>query len=186
MLRNSLNAFAFSAAMAVITLVSSPAVAQSVKSEITASNGVVVTVYSDEFANRYEYTAPAINHGDGFALVAKIVRAEATTDTHITGTMMYRGDWRRYTSALFRGGVEAPFVERGREVGSCSGSRYGGGCSLRESYNINITPEQIRTHGANGTVDIQVRAQDTTTTLLSIPTSYFDAVNEVAGQRSAQ
>jgi hypothetical protein len=162
-----------------------PATAQSVKSEVTASNGVIVTVYADDFANRYEYTAPVINFPDGFGLVARIVRPGTVPKTNIQGSFSYRGEWRRYSTALFRGGAEASYNAGSRDVVSCSGSRYGGGCNLRESFSIDLSPAQIRDHAQDGVIDIQVRAQDTSTALLKIPASYIEAVNEVAGQRSA-
>ncbi|MBB4797984.1 hypothetical protein HNP32_001708 [Brevundimonas bullata] len=162
-----------------------PASAQSVKSEVTATNGVVVTVYSDDFANRYEYSAPVINFPDGYALVARIVRPGITPKTNIQGSLSYRGEWRRYSTALFRGGAEASYNAGSREVVSCSGSRYGGGCNLREGFSIDLAPAQIRDHTQDGVIDIQVRAQDTSTALIKIPASYIEAVNEVAGHRSS-
>ena len=60
--------------LAVSLALATPAFAQMVKSEITVSNGTVVSVNSDDFAGRYEYTAPTIrfDNRNGFALVAAI------------------------------------------------------------------------------------------------------------------
>lgn len=160
---------------------SSAAEAQSVKSTVTASNGVAVTVYADEFANRYEYTAPSITAGDGFVLVATVKKAGVAPPPHLTGAFIYSGEWRRYNSAIFRGGSPAKFIEESRNVGRCSSSRYSRpSCTLTESFKIELTPTDIAKHAENGKVAIQVRAQDTSTTIIEVPVAYIDAVNEVA------
>lgn len=43
-----------------------------------------------------------------------------------------------------------------------------------------LTPEDIKKHTQAGILAIQIRAQDTTTAIVEIPTSYLDAVEEVA------
>ena len=155
--------------------------AQSVKSTVTASNGVQVTVYSDEFANRYEYSAPSVDLTDGFVLVASIKKGGVATPVYLTGTLIYSGEWRRYNSALFRGGDPAKFIEAGREVGRCQASRYSrASCTLSEGFKIQITPAEISKYAQNGVLAIQIRAQDTSTVMLQIPVSYFDAVAEVS------
>lgn len=169
---------------AVTVLCAGHANAQAVKSTVTASNGVEVTVYSDDFANRYEYSAPSIDLPDGFVLVAAIKKAGVVSGPELTGSFIYSGEWRRYNSALYKGGDQAAFVEAGRDVGRCTSSRYSRpSCTLRESFKIGLTAEDIKKHAQDGILAIQVRAQDTTTALMSVPVSYISAINEVAGKK---
>jgi hypothetical protein len=164
----------FGAALALALATS--ASAEAVKSEVTASNGVPVTVYADEFAARYEYSAPVVKASPCFALVARVKRGTETSSVNLQGSCVYSGSWRFYSSAIFKGGAEAPFTSAGREVGSC---RYG--CTLTESFRIDLTPAQIKAHTENGIVAIQIRASKTgDTTILEVPTSYFAAVEEVS------
>ncbi len=155
--------------------------AQSVKSSVVATNGVEVTVYSDEFAQRYEYTAPIIEFTDGYVLVAWVRTADSPGSVKLVGTFNYSGDWRFYNSAIFRGGASATFAEAGREVVSCRGSRYGSGCSLSEGFRIAITAAEVAQHMVDGKLAIQVRASKTANTaMFEIPQSYIEAVTEVA------
>lgn len=168
-------------AATVALATASPAYAQAVKSTVTASNGVEVTVYSDEFANRYEYSAPSIKSGDGLILVATIKKGGVAPPPHLTGFFIYSGEWRRYNAAIFKGGDTANFIEAGRDVGSCRSSRYSrGSCTLTENFKIELTPEDVKKHGQDGKLAIQIRAQDTSTTIFEVPVAYIDAVNEVA------
>lgn len=167
----------------VVVMAAAPAQAQAVKSVVTASNGVEVTVYSDEFANRYEYSAPSVESGEGHLMVATIKKGGVAPAPHLTGFFVYAGEWRKYVSALFRGGDAAQFVERGRNVGSCASSRYSrGSCTLTETFMIEVTPAELARHGQGGKIAIQVRAQDTSATVFEIPTAHFDAVKEVASR----
>lgn len=171
------------AAFTAATLVT-PATAQAVRSQVHASNGILVDVYADEFAGRYEYSAPTIDFADGFALVAAVVRPGKDGEVGLQGSFSYRGDWRYYSSALFRGGDPVTYIEGSRDVGSCSGSRYGGGCRLSEGFFIEFTPEEVEKHAQNGTLDIQVRAQRAgATAMISVPVTYIEAVREVSTQR---
>lgn len=159
----------------------SSAEAQSVKSIVIASNGTQLTLYSDDFAQRYEYTAPSIDFEGmgGFALVAKVVKAKVTLPLEIVGSIMYRGEWRRYSAAILKGGesVDASFNDK--DVVSCSGSRYGG-CSLREGFSLKPTQAQIIKYSEGGVLQIQLRAAAGEAVLVSVPVAYIDAVNEVA------
>src|SRR6185503_19423755 len=89
-----------------IWLSSQSAQAQAVTSQKTASNGIVVDVNSDSFANRYEYSAPVIHFKVGdyaipsFVLVAKIKSAGVTSALLLEGTITYGGEWHFYTTAL--------------------------------------------------------------------------------------
>lgn len=169
-------------ALAVVT---SPASGQAVKSTVVAPNGLEVTVYSDDFAERYEYTAPIIDIDKfSYALVAKIVENGKSRPVSIVGSISYQGDWRYYEKAIFRGGVEASTVFGDRNVVTCSGSRYGGGCTLREGFQITPTPEQWQSFAASGVVQIQLRAKDASTTLISVPVSYREAVEAVAAAKN--
>lgn len=166
-----------------VIIAATPAQAQAVKSVVRASNGVEVTVYSDEFANRYEYSAPSVESGDGHLMVATIKKGGVAPAPHLTGFFVYAGEWRKYVSALFRGGDAAQFIEGSRNVGSCASSRYSrGSCTLSETFKIEVTPAELVKHGKDGTIAVQVRAQDTSATVFEIPTAHFDAVKEVSSR----
>jgi hypothetical protein len=169
------------ASAAVLSLFGNLAQAQSIKSEVLASNGVAVTLYSDSFAGRYEFSSPAINlpNNGGFLFVSRVVQGNEISAIRVVGSIMYSGEWRRYNSAIFRGGVEADGSFNDRDVVSCVGSRYSG-CSLREGFRITLTKEQIERHMLNGFLDIQVRAQSSDAITLSIPAAHFAAIVEVA------
>lgn len=172
--------FLFVVVAAVVAL-AAPVQAQSVKSEVTASNGVVVTVYADEFAGRYEYTAPAITIDSGFALVARVVRGDTVPPISVQGSFNYSGEWRYYTSAVFRGGDPVDYKEGSRDVGRCRASRYSSSCSLSEEFHINLSEDDIAGHAENGVLAMQVRAsRSSDVALISVPLTYFDAVKEVS------
>jgi hypothetical protein len=166
-------------ATALVAL-SSPASAGE-KTTFNASNGVVVNVNSDSFAERYEYSAPTIKFSEegsteeSFALVAKIKTANKAPSTTVQGYIYYKGEWHYYVSAIFKGGVEAKFTSTGRDVSSC---RYG--CSYNEGFMIDITPAEVAKYSENGVLAIQLRSKATRTAMLKIPVSYFDAVNEAS------
>jgi len=169
-------------AFVVAIVLSQQADAQAVESHVTASNGVVVDVNSDEFANRYEYSAPIIKFSVGsgavesFALVAKVKKSGALSGLMIQGNIYYNGEWHYYTSALFKGGDPVDFAEGSKEVLNCS---YG--CSFTEGFVIKLKPTDIAKHAENGTLAVQIRpARSTEIALLQIPVSYINAVNEVA------
>ncbi|MBA4760015.1 hypothetical protein [Sphingosinicella sp.] len=160
-----------------------PVQAQSVKSVITASNGVEVTVYSDEFANRYEYTAPLIKTDDVNVLVGNVKKSGVTPAPHLTGFVIYSGEWRRYNSALFKGGDKANFIETGKDVGRCYSSRYSRpSCTLTENFRIELSPAEIKKHSQYGKIALQIRALDSSATIIEVPMTYIDAVNEVANR----
>lgn len=170
-----------SAALLAVCVVPA-AQAQMVESHVTASNGVVVDVNSDDFAGRAEYTSPSIKFkaaegsGSGSVLVAKIKKASALGPLIVDGFIVYSGDWQYFESAVYRGGDPVDFKRTGGEVGSC---RYG--CTLTESFRMNITPADVKKHAEGGVVIVQIRAtKNGNTALISIPASYLDAVQEVA------
>lgn len=171
---------------ASLALVAGTANAQSVKSTVVASNGVEVTVHSDEFANRYEYAAPPITLPEGFALIGRVDRGETKGAVDLVGAFVYNGEWRYYNSALYRGGDPAEFTSTGRNVGRCSAgrSRYSrSSCTLTERFRIDFSDDDIASHTQDGHIAIQVRAtQSTDTVIISVPTSYIEAVNEVSSR----
>ena len=162
-----------------------PAIAESVKTTTSASNGVRVEVFSDEFANRYEYAGPDVGTDGSYAWVSRVDRAGAKGPISISGIASYRGEWRFYNSAVFRGGDSAEFVQGSRDVGSCSGGRYSRGCSLTETYHVRVAPEQIEKYSVNGILEIQVRSQRGEDIMLRVPVDQFAAVSEVADSRTA-
>lgn len=154
--------------------------AQMIKSEVTASNGVVIDRNADDFAQRFEYSAPTIdfksqNGATGAAFVAKIRKGGALGNLNIQGFIMYSGEWRMFKSAVFRGGDAVNYTRTSGNVGSC---RYG--CSLTENFSIDLTPAQIAKYAENGQIAVQIRSEATDTAILNIPVSYINAVNEVA------
>ena len=161
--------------------------AQSVRSEVAASNGVTVTVYADEFANRYEYSAPIIelpNLG-GFALVVSIRSNDRVAPARVDGSITYNGEWRRYDSAVFRGGAAVSYTPQGREVLSCRGSRYSG-CALREGFSMVISRDDVTRYAEEGVLRVQVRSSTAADPVMfAIPVTYFAAVEEVAAQSPA-
>jgi hypothetical protein len=164
-------------------VVASPARAQSVRSEVTASNGVAVTVYADDFADRYEYSSPVINFPNlgGFMMVSRVKRAGTMTPVEVVGAIMYNGEWRFYTTALYRGGVAADYTREGGSVNTCAGSRYRG-CSLTEQFRLNFTAQDVAQHAENGVLPVQVRAQQGDPVMLEIPIAHIEAVTEVSAR----
>lgn len=173
----------FKAIVGLLCCIGAPSIAdaQAVKSIVTASNGIEVTVYSDDFANRKEFTAPYIKVPDGQITVATTNKGDAKGVIGLTGFFVYSGEWRRYSNALFKGGDVAKFTSTGRNVGRCSSSRYSRpSCTLSESFVIDLTPAEIRAHDAGGMIAVQVRADDTSTAVFEVPMAYFKAIAEVA------
>lgn len=155
--------------------------AQMAKSEKAASNGVEISVNSDDFAGRYEYTAPTIRFKDGFALIAIIKEGEEVRGPYIMGNMMYSDQsWRRYDQAILRGGEKVDAVFADRDVISCRGSRYSG-CTYSEGFQITLSADQLRRLSEVGTLDIQLKGVPGSEVILTVPASYFAAVKEVAG-----
>jgi len=149
------------------------------KTTVTASNGVVVTKSADDFAKRFEYSSPAIKarslHDAAVgAAVTRVSAAGKLLDIHVQGYLVYSGEWRHFDHAVFRGGATVNYTKIGSEVGSCRG-----GCTLVETFVIQLTPTEVAKYAENGSLPIQVRSQGSDTALLEIPVSYIDAVNEV-------
>lgn len=165
----------------VCLALSYPIHAQSTKSTLITSNGTEVTLYADEFADRFEFTAPPVKiDGGGFALVGATKKKGVVSEIFIAGSIYYRGDWRFYNSAIFKGGETANAVFNDRNVVSCSGSRYGGGCSMREGFDITVSPAQLKKYAENGIIQIQLRSKSAYAQIISIPVNYFEAIKEVA------
>lgn len=162
-------------------LVTAPAFASD--TTVTAKNNVKVSVHADQFADRYEYSAPSINfelpngQGHGFVLVAAIKHAGKITGPLIEGYVYYEGDWRHYYRAIFKGGKAAAFTNTDQKVVTCAG---GDGCTLSEGFMIEPTTEQVRKYASGGTLDIQVRSQNADNFILHIPVTYLQAVRSVS------
>lgn len=151
------------------------------KSVQTASNGVEISVNSDEFADRYEYAAPVINFGssredNGVVILARVKSSGNWTPVMIQGFIMYTGDWRHYSSAIFRGGEQANFDSMERKVVSCRSRP----CRLSEGFSINLTLDQIERHTEDGELRIQLRGSGAQTFMIEIPEEYLQALLEVA------
>lgn len=168
----------------IFLAVSVPSWAEQVKS--TASNGVVIDVNGDDFAGRYEYTAPVIKLPDnsGFFLVAAIKKQGDAGRPFVTGSVYYTGDWRFYDQAVFRGGDRSEAIFTERKVLSCSGSRYGGSCSHSESFQITPTAAQVAKYAVGGYLDVQISAKGQGAIRISVPTDYLAAVAEVSGGKT--
>ncbi len=154
--------------------------AEMTKTQYTAPNGVVVTVNTDEFAGRREFSSPFVKFtpdggGLGDAMVGEVFNGGKLLGLTIQGVVAYSGDWRFYDSAIFKGGEPAQFHRTGSDVGSCN---YG--CSLSEQFVIEVTPEEAKAHVENGIVAVQIRGRGGATAIIGIPLSYFDAVQAVA------
>ena len=161
--------------------------AQFVKTKVTASNGVEVIQSVDEFAGRYEFTAPSIEFttskkgGTGFALVALLRTNTINSGAEIQGAIFYKGDWEYFNSAVFRGGGAVNYTRLGGDVGSC---RYG--CNLSEDFSISLTAEEISKYAVDGVVEMQIRGTSSgNTAMLKVPVAYIEAVTEV-GNSSQQ
>lgn len=169
-------------AFAVMSFITYPSQAQSVKSEVVASNGTPITLYADEFADRYEYSTPTIeipNLG-GFYFAARVNRSDTLGPIRIVGSLMYDGEWRYFTSAIFKGGREATATFTDKEVVSCRGSRFGRGCSYREGFSITIQETELREFAENEVITLQLRSRSSENQLISIPLRHFAALKEVA------
>ena len=152
--------------------------AHAAETKVTAANAVEVTINSDDFSERYEYVAPDIPIKEGGVsgsfFVAAVKKGKTPAIDAYQGFVIYSGDWRFYNSAVFRGGDVAKYTRTTGEVVSC---RYG--CTLSEKFTIDLSPAEIVKYANDGIIQVQVRAQNTQTFMISIPVSYIEAVNEV-------
>lgn len=165
-------------------LIPVPALSQAERSEIEAANGRIVVQYSDDFANRHEYSVDlgkprADNITIGSAILLVVRKGDEFAGPAIQGQVYYDGDWRYYHSAVFEGGDSATYVRAGSDVGSCS--RYGG-CSKVEDFTILFTPEEIEKHSASGVLRIQVRAKDSNVFFIDVPQEAIEALLQVSNK----
>lgn len=169
--------------LAVAFVFSASAVAQSVKSTVQTSTGIDVTLYSDEFADRYEYTSPSVEipGTQGIAMVAYIKSAGTVRGPEIIGSVVYRGEWRRYNSAILRGGKELSADFGSRDVISCRGSRYSSGCLLSEQFRVRLTTEEWESVLQSGKLEMQLRAYSGPAVMVTIPARHYRALLEAAG-----
>ncbi len=164
----------------ILAITSSASLAEITRT--TASNGVIVNMDIDSFANEYSYSSPSVNIDP--TTYAFVLRSDGrvTIPSLISGASVYRSShWRFYNSAIIRGGTQVTFVSTLREVQSCS-SRMGD-CLYVEGFRIRMTPAQLAQATSNGMVEVQLRAQNGPTLFYRIPVSHFEAVNEVANRR---
>ena len=170
--------------MVLLVFAAVPARASFVQTSVTASNGIAVSVYSDNFANRYEYSAPIVNANaigsvfstHAFALVGRVKQGGVIGAIHVQGGLTYNGKWLYYTSAVFKGGDPVDYTVTSRDVNCFTYS-----CGYSERFQINFSPTDVATHAENGILAIQLRSLASSEVILfEIPTTYFDAVNEVA------
>jgi hypothetical protein len=149
------------------------------KSSVTATNGVVIDVNSDEFSGRYEYTAPSIDIDQGGVrgafYVAAIKKGSTPTFEAYQGFVIYSGEWRFYTSAVFKGGDPVRYKRTDGSVGSC---RYG--CTLTENFTVELSRQEIEKYAEGGILQIQVSSKSLDKFIISIPVKYFEALHEVA------
>lgn len=174
-------------ALAACLLVAAPLTAESVKGSMTASNGLTLTTYIDDFAGRAEYSSPPMKfkmdtgYMESIAFVSRTKQNGEWTPVQLIVLAAYRGDWRFYDSAIFRGGEKAEFLSVDRKVLSCSGSRYGGACSHSESMYITVTPEQLSKYGENGMLPIQIRGRAAGGNVVQVPVAHFEAMFSLDG-----
>jgi hypothetical protein len=161
-----------------------PATAESVKGKQLAANGVELETYIDDFAGKAEYDGPTIKfklpeqYLDSIAFVSRTKKGGTWGPTQLVVMMYYRGDWRFYNSAVFKGGEQAQVIEAGRDVLSCSGSRYGG-CSHSEALYVTVTPEQLAKYAENGQLQVQVGGKAASGTVVTVPVAHFEALNAI-------
>src|SRR5688572_25706869 len=74
-----------------------------------ASNGVVVQVKGDGFDGTLNYVAPTVvfDTTSFFNVAADTKNGQPTGSIFVVGEVNYRGDWRYYHAAQFRGGETA-------------------------------------------------------------------------------
>jgi hypothetical protein len=65
-----------------------------------------------------------------------------------------------------------------RRIWTSAATDHGGRFS--EWFIFDITPEQVAKYAENGNPSVQIRSEATTTAIITVPVSYFDAVGEVA------
>ena len=123
----------------VVLIVAAPltSFAQVVKTEVAATNGVMVTVNSDSFSGRNEYTSPEIRlsltgpvDSIGYAYVAKTSQGGVVGVGEIQGGIVYNGTWQHFNAAVFRGGEVVDYKKTGETVVDCrNGCTLNGNCS---------------------------------------------------------
>lgn len=162
-----------------------PAAGQSEKSTLVASNGVSISLNADEFADRYEYTAPDIEipESRSVAWVGRVKVRGEWLPLQIGGLAAYQGDWRYYDQAILRGGEELTAHFTDRSVISCAGSsrRYGQGCLLSESFMILPTRAQIERYAEDGVLAVQIRSRRGQSMTINVPLDYVAALDELTG-----
>lgn len=139
--------------------------------------GVDVTIHSDSFSGRTEYSAPSIPlTGDvkGFVMVVRVKEPTGTSDIALGGHAFYMDEWRHYKRAVFRGGAPADFSPNGRNVVSCSSRP----CTLSEGFLITLKREDLKKYVEGDILPIQVRSERSNTFTIHIPVAHIRAIQE--------
>jgi hypothetical protein len=144
-----------------------------------SSNGVLVTIDSDEFRPFVDYTPPAFEDGENRYVF--VIRKKASGDIvyMVQGSIRYRDEWRRYDRAYLPGGEPVEFVASNRDVVSC-GDRYSP-CLHSESYQLKFTQEQLASGVAGGALRVQVSGSGGGEFIVHLPGDEVLATAEVAG-----
>lgn len=150
---------------------------------ITATNGVALDVYGDEFDRSREIAAPWINQGEASYSAEVARRRDGTTRFFISGMVSYNAQtWRFYDSASFRGGDRATLTPGRRDVVHCDSSRYAHlrGCSFMEDFQIELSPADIQGRIDAGSLTLKVMAQSGNQFFIDLPEAHFSALREAA------
>lgn len=169
---------------AALCLIVAPATAQQAQRTWAAGNGVRVTVVEDDFTQEQQFSSPVVQRPDrnGFFFVSGRKGSDGTGSLRLTGTIYYRGDWRRYDAALVRGGRELPSDFHDRSVVSCQQTILASGCLLSESFRIDLPPDLLDVRPPSGTLQIQIRARGGYPISLFVPVNHIEAVQEAITQ----
>lgn len=173
-------------------LFEAPAGAQSVSKKVTASNGVVIDVREDSFAQVFDYIAPEIRFEvesspktwiGTWAVLFKRRSGGELSLYNYQGQFGYSDSaWRTYDNAVYRGGASVSYTRTDSEVARCYNNlgNYGDVCTYVEKFGLVISDDELANYAENGTLQIQVRPQRGNPVLLSIPVSHFEAIADVS------
>jgi hypothetical protein len=163
---------------------SAPALAEPVKSQVIAGNGVTLNLSNDEFAGRREYSAPGVDFSiNDFPVTSTIIATRTKNGgvfgaTQLSFLVVYQGEWHRYINVIFKGGEQATFVPIDRKVMSCAGSRYSG-CTYMEMFRVQVSPAQLAKYGENGELKMQMTAAAAPDKIVSFPVASIQALNSL-------
>lgn len=167
----------------VLVLTSVITGAHAAERNVTASNGINVSITGDDFDGKLEFTAPKLKISDdeySFLFVAIVKKTgQPAGSVQLAGSLYYDGDWRRYHEAKFRGGEVAKGDFNDRDVLSCRSSS--SECTLREGFHVWLTDAQIQKYAVGAYIDLKFKASKSSEEpVVSVPISYIEAVKEVS------